>query len=166
MSFQCIRSSYHGGNKSTGSYFIFIDTDRWQEGNDCWLESNMPKHVVGVSQVVRVVKNPPANSGDTRDTVLIFGSGRPPGGGQGNTFQYSCLESPMDRGAWWSIGLQRIGHYWSNFASVHLINLLQINLRLSKICNSKHIFRACYSSWERFLRIVCTSGYIFIRDFW
>ena len=104
MSFQCIRSSYHGENKSTGFYLIFIDTDRWQEGNNCLLEFNMPKHFIGVSQVVWVVKNPPANSRDTRDTVLILGSGRPRGGGQGNTFQYSCLESPMDRGAWWSVG--------------------------------------------------------------
>ena len=166
MSFQCIRSSYHGQNKSTCSYFIFVDTDRWQEDNNCLLEFNMLKHLVGVSQVVQVVKKPPANSGDTRDTVLILGSGRSPGGGQGNIFQYSGLENPMDRGAWWSTALQRIRHNWSNFASIHLINLLQINLRLSKICNSKHILGACYSSWKRFLRIVCTSGYIFIRDFW
>ena len=54
------------------------------------------------SQVVPVVKNPPANAGDMRDTGLTSGSGKSPGGGQGNPFQYSCLDSPMDRGAWWA----------------------------------------------------------------
>ena len=49
--------------------------------------------------MVLVVKNPPANAGDTRDVCLIPGSGRSPGGGNGNLLQYSCLEYPMDRGA-------------------------------------------------------------------
>ena len=48
-----------------------------------------------------LVKNPPANTGDLRDVGLIPGSGRLPGGGQDNPFQYSCLENPMDREAWW-----------------------------------------------------------------
>jgi len=47
-----------------------------------------------------VVKNPPASAGDLRDAGSISGSGRFPGGGHGNTFQYSCLENSMDRGAW------------------------------------------------------------------
>ena len=47
-----------------------------------------------------VEKNPPANAGDLRDVVLIPGWGRSPGGGHGNPLQYSCLENPMDRGAW------------------------------------------------------------------
>ena len=50
-------------------------------------------------------KNLPANagdSGDVRDMGLIPGSGRPPGGGHGYPLQYSCLEYPMDRGAWWA----------------------------------------------------------------
>ena len=52
------------------------------------------------SQLVLVVKNLPANSGDIRDVGLIHGLGRSPGGGHGNPFQYSCLENPMDRGGW------------------------------------------------------------------
>ena len=52
--------------------------------------------------VVLVVKNLPANAGDIRDAGLIPGSGRSPGGGQGNALQYSCLENPVDRGAWWA----------------------------------------------------------------
>ena len=49
-----------------------------------------------------MVKNPPANVGDTGDMGLILGWGRPPGGGHGNPLQYSSLENPMDRGAWWA----------------------------------------------------------------
>ena len=56
--------------------------------------------VVRASQVALVLKNPTANEGDIRDTGLIPGLGRSPGGGQDNPLQYSCLENPMDRGAW------------------------------------------------------------------
>ena len=48
-----------------------------------------------------VVKNPPANAGDTRNMGSIPGLGRSPGVGNGNPLQYSCLRNPMDRGAWW-----------------------------------------------------------------
>ena len=47
-----------------------------------------------------VVKNPPANAGITGDACWIPGSGRSPGGGNGNPLQYSCLGNPMDRGTW------------------------------------------------------------------
>ena len=47
-----------------------------------------------------VVKNPPANAGDTRDAGLILGSGRSPGEGNSNSLQYSCLGNSMDRRAW------------------------------------------------------------------
>ena len=47
--------------------------------------------------------NPPANAGDARDMGLIPGLGRFSGRGNGNPFQYSCLENPTDRGAWWAI---------------------------------------------------------------
>ena len=47
-----------------------------------------------------MVKNPPANAGDVRDADSIPGSGQSPGGGNDNPLQYSCLENPMDRGAW------------------------------------------------------------------
>ena len=49
-----------------------------------------------------MVKNPPASAGDAGDMGLIPGSGRSPGGGNGNTLQYSCLENFMNRGAWWA----------------------------------------------------------------
>ena len=47
-----------------------------------------------------VVKNPPADAGDTRNAGLIPGSGRSPGVGNGNSLQYSCLENSRDRGVW------------------------------------------------------------------
>ena len=47
-----------------------------------------------------VAKNPPANAGDLRHLGLIPRLGRFPGGGHGNPLPYSCLENPMDRGAW------------------------------------------------------------------
>ena len=46
------------------------------------------------------VKNPPAKAGEAKVTGLILGSGSSPGGGHGNSLQYSCLENPMDRGTW------------------------------------------------------------------
>ena len=51
------------------------------------------------SQVVLVVKNPPANVGDIKDLGSIPGLGRSPGGGHGNPLQYPCLENPTDRGS-------------------------------------------------------------------
>ena len=50
--------------------------------------------------MVLVVKNPPANARDIRDAASIPGLGRSPGGVYSNSLQYSCLENPMDRGAW------------------------------------------------------------------
>ena len=47
-------------------------------------------------------KELPADAGDVRDGGLIPGLGRSPGGGHGVQLQYSCLENPMDRGAWWA----------------------------------------------------------------
>ena len=49
-----------------------------------------------------MVKSPPANAGDLRDSGLTPGLGRSPGGGHGNPLQYSCMENPKDRGAWWA----------------------------------------------------------------
>ena len=49
-----------------------------------------------------MVKDLPANAGDERDMDSVSGSGRSPGRGHSNSFQYSCLENPMDRGAWLS----------------------------------------------------------------
>ena len=59
-----------------------------------------------------VVKNPATNVGEVKVTGSIPGSGRSPGGENGNPLQYSCLEKPMDRGAWGLqfTGLHTVGH--------------------------------------------------------
>ena len=62
-----------------------------------------------------VVKNPPANAGDTGDAGLIPRLGRSPGKENGNPLQDSCLENLMDRGAWW--------------ATVHGVSQSQIQLK-------------------------------------
>ena len=54
------------------------------------------------SQVVIIVKNPPANARNLGGMCLIPWWGRSPGIRNGNPLQYSCLENPMDRGAWWA----------------------------------------------------------------
>ena len=62
------------------------------------------------SQVALVVKNLPANVGDIRDVGSILGSGRSPGGEHRNPLQYSCLENPMDRGAWRVVAYRVAAH--------------------------------------------------------
>ena len=59
----------------------------------------IPRYFFWASQMVPVVKNPPANAGDKRDASSIPELGRSPGGGHSNPIQYTCLEKPMDRGA-------------------------------------------------------------------
>ena len=70
-----------------------------------------------------MVKNPPANVGDVRDTDLIPGGGRSPGEGNGNPLQYFCWENPMDRqvepGGLQSTGSQRVGHDRGDSACMH-----------------------------------------------
>ena len=59
-----------------------------------------------------VVKNLLASAGDVRDMGLIPGSRRSPGGRHGNPLQYSCLENPMDRGAWFAT-VHRVAKSWT-----------------------------------------------------
>ena len=73
-----------------------------------------------------MVKNLPADRGDVRDVGSVPGSGRSPGGGQGNLLQYSCLETSMDRGLW--------------RATVHGVAKSQARLK-----RLKHTHRHCYS---------------------
>ena len=70
------------------------------------------KQVFGASQVELVLKNLPGNAGDIKDVGSIPGSGRSPGGGHGKPAQYSCLENPMDREAWWST-VHKVAESWA-----------------------------------------------------
>ena len=73
---------------------------RWLSGEDLGVfttSCNMPTTAKTAPQAVLVVKNLPANTGDTGS---IPGWGRSPGGGRGNPLQCYCLENPVNRGAW------------------------------------------------------------------
>ena len=82
------------------------------------------------SQVVLVVKNPPAHAGDTRDAGSTSGSGV----GNGNPLQYSCLKNSMGREAWWatqSMGLQRVKHKWATEAGQQ-VSTVQMEMWLAQ----------------------------------
>ena len=81
-----------------------------------------------------VVRNLPANARDIRDTVLIPGSGRFPGAGNGDQLHCSCLENPTDRqpGGLQSTGSQRVRHNCSDLACMHSIQWVVIIILFSK----------------------------------
>ena len=68
---------------------------------------NVKEYTLWASLMVQWVKNLPAMQETQEMWVWILGSGRSSGGGKGNPLQYSCLENPMDRGAWWAT-VQRV----------------------------------------------------------
>ena len=78
------------------------------------------------SQVVLVVKNPPVDAGDIRDAGSTPLWGRSPGGGHDNPLQYSCLENPMERGAWW--------------ATVHGVAKSRTRLKWLSMCVFLHVY--------------------------
>ena len=65
-------------------------------------ESDMTEQLNSDIKVVLVVKSRPVDAGRLRDAGSIPRSRRSPGGGHGNPLQYSCLENPMDKEAWWA----------------------------------------------------------------
>ena len=65
-----------------------------------------------------VVKNLPVNAGDLRAMGSIPGLGRSPGEGNGNPLQYSCLENPVDRGAWWAT-VYRVAQSWTRWKQLN-----------------------------------------------
>ena len=95
----------HGKNKERS-----VHSTEGQRHYYCF--NRQPLWLYWASQVALMVKNPPANAGDGRDVSSIPELGRPSGEGNGNPLQYSCLENPMDRGAWraQSMESQRVGH--------------------------------------------------------
>ena len=95
-----------------------------------------------ISQVVLVIEKTPTNVGDMWDMGSIPVLGRCPGGVHGNPLQYSCLEDPMSRGAWW--------------ATVHRVTKSQTWLT----CLSMH-FGALHACWW----VTCITS-IFIIIFW
>ena len=89
-----------------------------------------------------LVKNPLANAGDIKDMGSVPGLGRPSRGGHGNLFQCSCLENPMDRGAWWAT-VHRVAESQtrlSDGARVH--DQSNHSQGVSQSTSSAHAFRA------------------------
>ena len=94
--------------KSTYIYFLLSSVALMKILEGEKFETNCFMVIVGLSGNFQgspggsVVKNPPANAGDTWDTVLIPGSQRSPRGGNVNPLWYSCQENSKERGAWWA----------------------------------------------------------------
>ena len=101
----------------------------------------------GLPRWLPVIKNLSANAGDPRDTGSILGSGRSPGVGNGNPLQYSCLENPIGRWAWWVID-HRVAksQTWLNvYARAHT----HTHTRLGACSDvSSHLPSPCYILFE------------------
>ena len=91
-----------------------------------------------------VVKNPPANAGDIRDTDLIPGLERFPVGGYSNPLQYSCLENPMDRGAWWpTVHRAAKSRTWLKWLSMYIYIFAICWPVFSTLLQTISIWRSC-----------------------
>ena len=109
------------------------------------------------------VKDPPPNVGDVRDLDSIFESGRSPGEGHGNQLQYSCLENPMDRGAWrlQSIVSHRVRPIEATWHACTpewhsgFPHFLQFK---SEFCNKELMIWATVTSWSCFCRLYRASS--------
>ena len=82
--------------------------------------------------MVLVVKNPPANAGDIRDTGSIPGSGRSPERGRGNPLHYSFLENPMDRGAWRAT-VHRVSKSWTKLKPLSMQDFANIMNEMNRL---------------------------------
>ena len=78
-----------------GCHFLLQEIFPTQGSNPCLLHCRQILYRLSY-------KGSSCNAGNTGDVGPILGSGRSPGGGNGNPFQYPCLENPMDRRAWWA----------------------------------------------------------------
>ena len=115
------------------------------------------------SQTALLVKNLPANAGDIRGSGSIPGSGRSPGEEHGNPLQYSCLENPMDRGAWW--------------ATVHGVTKSQtrpkwLNMQAFRDWNGKGFFLIAWFGLQfsfsllyslNLLQLACVTSVVFLK---
>ena len=106
------------GVSFTGAYSWEQHPEKERRWQDCAVGEVKLPYSTRASQVTLVVKNLPANSGGKRHASLIPGLGRSPGRRQGNPCQYSCLEDPMDRGAWWTIvhGVEKSRTGWKRLS--------------------------------------------------
>ena len=88
----------------------------------------------GASQAALVIKNPHASAGDIREVGSVPRSGRSPGGWHGNPVRYSCLENPMDRGAWRAT-VHRVEQSWTLLKQLSMHTLPSVYL-LESVCSN------------------------------
>ena len=95
---------------------------------------------IWASQVALAVKNPPDNAREVRDVGPIPGSGRSPGGGNGNPLQYSCLENPWteEPSRLQSMESHRVGHNWRYITSKHTQPAYRFLTRSHELLNMIH----------------------------
>ena len=113
----------------------------------------------GLPKVARVAKNPPANAGSIRDSGSIPGLGSSPGGQHGNPLQYSCLENPMERGAWQATvhGVTK-GQAWPKRLSMHAHDFHP--------CAASMSSQAIWNCLQGFLAVSGSGLGLAIRGFW
>ena len=99
------------------SHFLFILVDTVFLGGNTFIYGYLG--VGQASQVVLVVKNLAASAGHVRHVGLIPGWGRSPGEGNGYLPQYSCLENPIDIGAWWAT-VHGAAKSWTQLSAAHM----------------------------------------------
>ena len=95
-----------------------------------------------------MVRYPPANAGDIRDTSSIPGLGKAPGGGHGNPLQYSCLENPMDGGIWWAT-THGTAKSWTQLSDFTLQREMYNGITLLYSRNEHNIVNQLYSNEEK-----------------
>ena len=107
------------------------------------------------SQVVLVVKNPLLKAGNIRDTSLIPGLGRCPGGRHGNPLQYSCQETLMDRGGWWATahGVTKNRTRLSDLAHTHIMPIrMHREIKIKSFAFLKHKIQLGIWHWFSWIR--------------
>ena len=116
--------------------------------------SDLAQHMV-----CSVVKNLPTNAGDTRDVSSIPGSGRSPGGGNGNPLQYSCFGNPVDKGAWRVHAITGVGHDW---ATEQATTQMQIYIYIYRERGVSLVFLRFPSTVKSFRNFASIASFIFL----
>ena len=104
-----------------------------------------------------MVKNYPVNTGDIIDTSLNPVSGTSPGGGNGNPLQYSCLENPVDKGAWQTT-VHTVTKSWKRLKRFSMQSRFVVSGRPFNAFNPK------ISLWVKFTSLWCAWAPIFFCD--
>ena len=123
---------------------------------------------------VSVIKNSPASAGDTRDGGSILVSERSPGVGNTNPLQYSCLENPMDRGAWWAI-VHRVAKSRTRLSTAQgghnstVTTIIPVQATITSYCHQLFFFKIFFLIWtvfQIFIELVTILLLFYVLVFW